>query len=66
MQDHVEEIKALIQSGDVSLDEYRGKYKTKTGQTCSLTDAQLILAIAETDDDDDDLFVFNADKQLGT
>jgi hypothetical protein len=59
---HIAEIKALIESGDVSLADERAKYLRKTGKNCPLDDEKLILAIAMTDDDDDDLFVANVDK----
>lgn len=56
-QTQIDEIKQLVESGDVSLDEYKTKYKTVTGNECQLSDEQLIEAIAMTDDDDDHLFV---------
>lgn len=56
----IAEIKSLIESGDVSLDEYRAKFKHQMQRDTALNDDQLIRAIAATDDDDDVLFAANA------
>ena len=55
----IEEMKELVQSGDLSLMERRQVFKDKTGQTMPLSENDLLAAIAATDDDDDDLFVTN-------
>ena len=55
--DHIDEIKALITSGDVKLESYRSKYFGILGQQCPLDDEQLTRAIAATTDDDDTLFM---------
>jgi hypothetical protein len=60
----VQEIKAVIESGDVSLMEERTKYQITTGKTCTpadISDEKLIDALALTDDDDTELFVKNVD-----
>jgi hypothetical protein len=58
---HVEEIKALLDSGDITFEEYRAKYEKIKGTATTLTDENLIRAIAATDDDDDELFVRNVE-----
>ena len=60
--DHVDEIKMLISSGDVSLQERRTVFRKLTGRDTILTDDRLIEAVAATDDDDDELFVANVMK----
>lgn len=56
---YVDEIKAVIDSGDVSLTERRTVFAKMAGRTTKLTDDQLIRAIAATNDDDDELFMQN-------
>lgn len=56
---YINEIKALIETGDVDLAERRKAFKLKEGRDTTLTDDNLIRAIAATDDDDDDLFCDN-------
>lgn len=58
-EDHIQEMKALIESGDLDLAERRRAFKTKQGRETTLDDAGMIRACAATDDDDDDLFVSN-------
>ena len=58
-EQHVQEIKALIESGDIDIAERRSVFHATEGRSTTLTDEQLIRAIAATDDDDDDLFVNN-------
>jgi len=55
----VAQIKDLIDSGDVDLDERRAAFKAYEGRDMELSKDDLILAIAATDDDDEDLFVGN-------
>lgn len=59
---HVEEIRALIASGDVSLEERRRTFLRLTGRETAIDDEKLIQAVAATDDDDDELFVDNVKK----
>ena len=56
---HMDEIRALVSSGDIDLQDEREKFKRIIGRYTSLTNDQLIEAIALTDDTDDDLFVKN-------
>lgn len=60
--DHVDEIKNLIASGDVSLQERKETFRKLTGRDTTLPNDRLIEAIAATDDDDDELFVANVLK----
>lgn len=58
-KEHVEEIRALVQTGDIKFSELREKYKAVTSEETTATDDQLLLAQAATDDDDDDALVAN-------
>lgn len=57
--EHISEIKALIQTGDVDLTERRAAFKAHMKRETKLTDDNLIRAIAATDDDDEELFCQN-------
>lgn len=56
---HIQEIKDLVEDGDVNLAERRETFKKIVERPTTLNDEQLIKAIAATDDDDDELFVQN-------
>lgn len=56
------DIQAVIDSGDLNLMERRTRFKELTGRDTCLNDADLLIAIACTDDDDDDLFVKNVSQ----
>lgn len=57
----VEEMKALIESGDLSLAERRATFIKKAGRATTLNDELLTYACV-TEDDDDDEFVANVEK----
>ena len=57
--EHILEIKELISTGDIELSERRQAFKSVMGRDTILNDEQLTLAIAATDDDDDELFAKN-------
>lgn len=57
--DTIKEMKDLIDAGDLSLEERRKTFEKIKGRATTLSDEQLIKAIAATDDDDDDLFCTN-------
>ena len=59
--EHLDEIKALVESGDVDLKERRDRFKEIKGRTPNLDDEGLMRAISATVDDDDDLFVKNVE-----
>lgn len=56
LKERISEINDLIASGDVDLGERRQKFKELEKTETYLTDAELVEAIALTDDDDDDQF----------
>lgn len=56
---HIGEIRALVKTGDINLQERRETFERMRGLKTICTDEQLIRAIAATDDDDDDLFCDN-------
>lgn len=49
---HIQEIRALVESGDVDLGDYRREYKSAKGKPTSLTDDQIIeiIAVKEAED----------------
>ena len=57
--EHILEIKQLISTGDIKLSERRQAFRAVMGRDTILNDEQLTLAIAATDDDDDELFAKN-------
>jgi hypothetical protein len=48
---HFDEIAALVNSGDVKLDDYRAMFQASAGRPSKLSDSQLIAVIANTEDD---------------
>lgn len=56
----IAEMKALVQSGDINLGDYRGYYRKAVGKDTTLTDAQLVEMVARSDDelDPDDWVAF--------
>lgn len=61
-QSTVDEIKDLLDSGDVSIDEMRGHLQTDEQKKA--TDEQLIVAYAALSDEDYDEFRTNVDNVL--
>lgn len=57
--EHVPDIKALVEAGDINLASERARFKTIMGRDMKLSDEGLIQALAMTDDDDDSLFIEN-------
>lgn len=49
----VKEIRDLIASGDISLNDYRGHYRKHFNAETTLTDEQLTQMVARSDDDMD-------------
>ena len=52
----IDEMKALIDSGDLDLSERRKAFKTMNGRDTTLDDDGLIRACAACNDDDEELF----------
>lgn len=52
-QEVLPSIKDLVDSGDIDLQEYRDFYKAQYSRDTTLTDEQLTLMVARTDDDMD-------------
>jgi hypothetical protein len=58
-QTAIDEMKALVQSGDINLAEERVKFKKQTDRETTLNDDDLLEAIAATTDDDPEEFAEN-------
>lgn len=53
--DTVEDMKSLVQSGDINLDDYRSAYKAKYGADTTASDARICECIAYMEHDDPDM-----------
>lgn len=58
-EDHIKDMKALIDTGDLKLVERRSAFRQVVGRDTTLNDEQLIAACAATDDNDEELFAEN-------
>lgn len=58
-QSQIDEMRALVASGDLNLTETRQMFKAKTGCATVLSDDELLKAHAALDDDDDEILVNN-------
>lgn len=58
-KDDIAEMHTLIKSGDLSLSERREVFARIKGRAMAIDDEKLIIAIAATDDNDDELFAGN-------
>lgn len=52
-KEQIDDIRGLVISGDVNLEEYKDYYLQIVGKPTILTDEQLIEMVAESEDDDD-------------
>lgn len=64
-QEDINAIQQLIATGDVVLSDSRAVFRDVYKRDTTLTDEQLIVAIAATDDDDPDLFCDNVLQMEG-
>lgn len=64
-RERVNEMRNLAVSGDLKVPEYRELFKHSLGEVApDLTDEQVLVAMALTDDDDDEQFVEKASNIL--
>jgi len=61
-KEQIEEMRQLVNSGDLDLDERKTVFKQHVGRMPNLDEEDLLKACAMTEDDDDELFIKNALK----